>query len=129
MNRFRRIFGSRRKTNRKLTQLRGLAEERKYPVRVTGMSPYTFDPSRSSHQSATQALSIIEVEEDGAEDQVSPPLDSFALNTTTVSSLFAPGCSLSTSLPPLPNSSLSTSLPLPDSSLLTSLPPLPGFSV
>ena len=30
MNRFRKIFGSRRKANRKLTQLRGLAEERKY---------------------------------------------------------------------------------------------------
>ena len=41
MNRFQRIFGSRWKTNRKLTQLRGLAEERKYLVRVTGMSSYS----------------------------------------------------------------------------------------
>ena len=42
MNRFRKIFGSCRKANRKLTQLRGLAEERKYLVRVTGMSPYRY---------------------------------------------------------------------------------------
>ncbi len=46
MNRFRKIFGSRWKANRKLTQLRGLAEERKYLYlgRVTGMSPQILGP-------------------------------------------------------------------------------------
>jgi hypothetical protein len=37
---------------------------------------HAFDPGSSSSQSATQMLTAIISEEDGAEDQVGPPLDS-----------------------------------------------------
>lgn len=41
---------------------------------------HAFDPNKSYSQSATQVLSVINTEEDEAEDQVGPPVDSFAVH-------------------------------------------------
>ncbi|KAF8805532.1 hypothetical protein BYT27DRAFT_7224832 [Phlegmacium glaucopus] len=72
---------------------------------------HAFDPASSSSQSATQILNLVNTEEDGAEDQVDPSLDS---PMATVSSLIPPD--LGTFL----TSSIILSLLPPDSSMSSS---------
>ena len=90
---------------------------------------HSFDPSSSSSLSATQALGVINAEEDGAEDQVGPPLDS--ITVPAISSLISPGASSSRTssvtsfLPLLPGTFTSSesghSLPPPSSSLASTV--------
>jgi len=68
---------------------------------------HAFDPGSSSSQSAMQALGVIDAEEDGAEDQVGPPLDSIAITHPAISSLILPDASSSGHTP-----SVISSLPL-----------------
>jgi hypothetical protein len=89
---------------------------------------HAFDPNKSSSQSATQVLSIINAEEDGAEDQVGSPVDSFAVRdpaAPTISSAmpssfvthaFSTGDTSSVASHPFPSTS-GGSLPPPSSEL------------
>ena len=86
---------------------------------------YAFDPNKSSSQSATQVLSIINAEEEREEDQVGPPVDSFAVHdpvAPTISSAmpsshaFSTGGTSSVISHPFPSTS-SGSLPPPSSEL------------
>lgn len=81
---------------------------------------YAFDPN--SH-SATQVLSVINAEEDGAEDQVGPPVDSFAVHDPAAPSMpssfiptFSTGGTSSVVSHPFPNT-FGGSLPPPSSEL------------
>jgi hypothetical protein len=94
---------------------------------------HAFDPASSSSQSATQMLNIVDAEEDGAEDQVGPQLDSPTANTpaapaSVVSPLVPPdlGSSIVSSLPPSDpsvSSSSGSARPPPSSSLLPTVHP------
>jgi len=96
---------------------------------------HAFDPGSSSSQSAMQALGVIDAEEDGAEDQVGPPLDSIAITHPAISSLILPDASSSghtpsvvSSLFPLSNafSASGHSLPPSSSSLAPTVHPHPA---
>ena len=86
---------------------------------------HAFDPGSQSEssQSATQALNAINAEDDGAEDQVGPPLDSLMANIPAApdyilaSSFASPGPSSTSgsTRPPLSSSLLPTVHPLHDS--------------
>ena len=97
---------------------------------------HAFDPAGSSSQSATQILDIVNAEEDGAEDQVDPLLDSTMADmlvtpASAVSPLVLPnpGSSIVSSLPPSDPSTSSSSgsaRPPPPSSLLPTIHPHPA---
>ena len=76
---------------------------------------HAFDPASSSSQSATQMLNIVNAEEDGAEDQVGPQLDSPTANTPA-----APVSVVSPLVPPDLGSSIVSSLPPSDPSISSS---------
>jgi len=83
---------------------------------------YAFDPNQSSH-SATQALSVINAEEDGVEDQLGPPVDSFAVHDPAAPAMpssfvptFSTGGTSSVVSHPFPNT-FGGSLPPPSSEL------------
>ena len=91
---------------------------------------YAFDPASSSSQSATQMLNTVNAEQDGAEDQVDPLLDSLMDNlpasvVSPLDTLITPNLRSSFLPPSDPSTPSGSTRPPPSSSLLLTVLPHP----